>query len=209
MPEDYEVKQGDCISSIATDRGFFWDTLWKHPSNASLKFKRKDPNVLMPGDIVHIPDLTIKHESGAAEQCHKFKLKGVPSKFRLKLVENGKPRAGERYILRIDGVAIAGNLDRQGMLEAAIPGDARHGSLVLGKDEQIYEFDLGSLDPIDEISGAQARLNNLGYDAGEADGGMNEPTTLALQHFQRDFALAETGEYDDATRSKLREIHGS
>ncbi len=91
MSEDYEVQEGDCISSIAHEHGFLWETLWNHSANSGLNQQRKDPNILMEGDIVHIPDKTKKQESGATEAKHKFKLKGVPAKLKLKLM---RPKAG-------------------------------------------------------------------------------------------------------------------
>src|SRR5882724_8132013 len=93
MAEDYEVKPGDCVSSIAYSRGFFWETLWNHPSNAALKNARKDPNILNPGDILHIPDLTPNEESCANEQDHAFKLKGVPAKLKLKVMRQKAKKA--------------------------------------------------------------------------------------------------------------------
>jgi len=86
VPTYYEVQKGVCISSIAFNHGFFWKTLWKDGSNSQLKSKRKDPNILHEGDTVHIPDLALKEESGATEQRHRFKLKGVPAKLKLKLM---------------------------------------------------------------------------------------------------------------------------
>lgn len=91
MAEDYPARLGDCISSIAYEHGFFWETLWNHPQNAELKSDRKEPNVLKEGDIVYIPDLTLKEESGASEKRHRFKLKGVPAKLRLRIMEEPKP----------------------------------------------------------------------------------------------------------------------
>ena len=60
MAEDYTVKEGDCIASLAYDRGLLWQTVWNHPLNALLKTQRQDPNVLKPGDIVHLPDKQLK-----------------------------------------------------------------------------------------------------------------------------------------------------
>ncbi len=91
MPEDYIVQTGDCISSIAFERGFFWETIWNHPKNAELKQKRTDPNILKEGDIVHVPDKELKEESCATDKKHKFKIKGVPAKLKLKVMEPPKP----------------------------------------------------------------------------------------------------------------------
>lgn len=93
MAEDYEVNAGECVSSIAFEHGFYWRTLWDHSSNAALKARRKDPNVLLAGDVVHIPDLTLQEESGATEARHRFQLKGVPAKLRIRLLEPCEPEA--------------------------------------------------------------------------------------------------------------------
>jgi hypothetical protein len=85
MPEDYTARTGDCILSIAYEHGFFWETLWNDAGNAELKQKRKSPNILVEGDVVHIPDLTPKEESGATEKRHQFKLKAVPAVLILKI----------------------------------------------------------------------------------------------------------------------------
>ncbi|MGB9698788.1 MAG: LysM peptidoglycan-binding domain-containing protein [Thermodesulfobacteriota bacterium] len=58
MPE-YTVKQGDCLSSIGEKYGIFWEKIWNQPKNDKLKEKRKNPNILYPGDVIFIPD-TIK-----------------------------------------------------------------------------------------------------------------------------------------------------
>lgn len=95
MAQDYEVQDGDCVSSVAFAHGFFWETLWNHAKNSSLKEKRKDPNILKAGDALHIPDPRPKEESCATEQKHRFKLKGVPAKLRLRLVKEKKEQEKE------------------------------------------------------------------------------------------------------------------
>jgi hypothetical protein len=85
MPE-YTVKQGDCLSSIAEKHGFTPDKIWDHRKNSQLKEKRKDPNFLQPGDVVHMPDKEKKEEFGDTDQRHKFKRRGVPEKFNYEII---------------------------------------------------------------------------------------------------------------------------
>lgn len=51
----------------------------------------------------------------------------------------------------------------------------------------------------DELKAVQARLNDLGYDAGTPDGVMGPKTRRAIAAFQRAKNLAPTGEPDEAT----------
>lgn len=87
MPIDYEIAPGDCINSVALRHGFFPDTLWNHGSNAELKERRKDPNVLMTGDKLFIPDIKIKEVDKATEKRHRFRRKGVPAKLHLRFLK--------------------------------------------------------------------------------------------------------------------------
>ncbi|MFC2172651.1 peptidoglycan-binding protein [Acidobacteriota bacterium] len=208
----YTVKQGDCIESIAHKSGHFWETLWQHGDNAALKQKRQNPNVLLPGDIVYIPEKHPKKKSCATDRRHRFKRKGVPSKLRLVFKdEEDKPRAGLAYTLEIDGESFSGRTDAQGRLEHPIPPNARRGKLVLGTAEnrEEHELQLGHIDPVSEISGVQARLNNLGFDAGAINGKFGPQTKKALKEFRAQFKLTATGESDEATQEKLKEQHGS
>ena len=209
---NYEVKQGDCIESIAMDHGLFWQTIWNHPDNLDLKNARKNPNVLREGDKVFVPDLRPKQESGATEQRHKFKRKGVPSKISIILKdEKGQPRPNLDYVLEIDGQLSQGKTDAAGRLQHPIPPNAQRGKIIIGTGpgKEEYALQLGHLDPITEISGVQARLKNLGFDCGQADGALNDETRQAIRNFQAKCNLQETGEPDQATRDKLQQEHGS
>ena len=172
----YTVKQGDCISSIAFKYGFFPDTIWNDSKNSKLKQDRKDPNALFPGDSLVIPEKQLKEEQCQAEQKHRFRRKGVPERLRIQFLtgdeEEDAPRKGIPYTLDIttkSGGPVPqkkGKTDNDGFLDETIPPDASVGKIVLdeGEDEQVHEGMLGHLDPIDTISGVQARLNNLDYD---------------------------------------------
>jgi N-acetylmuramoyl-L-alanine amidase len=204
--EKYIVGAGESIPSIAKDNGFFWQMLWNHPDNADLKAKRKDPNVLMEGDEVTIPDPQLRQESGATEARHKFVRKGEPHMFKLRLMRMNKPRANEAYVLKLDGKLIRGQTDATGLLQQSIPGNAKGGRLLLKNGKEQYPICIGGMDPVDEISGLQHRLNNLGFPC-EMDGNLGPRTKRALLQFQAQNNLPATGKPDDATKGKLSSMH--
>jgi len=217
------VKQGDCISSIAFKYDLFPEAVWDHPDNADLKKKRKDPNALLPGDSVVIPDKETKEETCATDQLHRFRRKGVPEKLRIRFLDDDdNPRKGIPYILDIRTKSgrpvplIKNKTDSKGFLEETIPPDASEGEITLGEgdDQKVHTIKLGHLDPIDTLSGIQARLNNMGYDCGEIkkkkkkkEKKIDEMTRNALRTFQRDNDLNlitdDATEVDKDTRDKI------
>ena len=160
---NYEVVQGDCMSSIGFANGFFWRTLWDHPANRELKNARQNPNVLLPGDRVYIPPLEIKQEPRATDKRHTFVRKGVPARFTIVLQDLGTPRANEHYTLVIDGKFQEGVTDKNGTISTFISPNARGGRLLIGDNNDEILIDFGNIDPISEISGVQSRLKNLGF----------------------------------------------
>jgi hypothetical protein len=210
MGMSHPVQSGDCVSSIAFENGFFWQTLWDHPNNAELRTLRKDPNVLREGDSVYLPELTPKDVAGASGSRHKFKLKGVPGKLKLRLMLNDKPRANVPYNLTVAGQLLSGQTDADGKIEHFIPPDAKSAQLIIitnGVKEQ-RNLVLGELDPIETVTGAKDRLANLGYDGGAADDEITEKFKEVLKTFQEDYQLSVSGEYDDATQQQLKKVHG-
>ncbi len=206
---NYEVQQGDCIESIASDHGHFWGTIWNHPNNQQLKQKRKNPNILLAGDNVFVPDLRIKQESGPAETRHRFRRKGVPSKVQIVLKDKqGNPRPNLDYVMEIDGQLAQGKTDGQGKVEHPILPNAQKGRLIVGNEGEEYDLNLGNMDPVTEITGVQSRLENLGFNC-EVTGKLDDTTKQAIRAFQKKHALKETGEPDDPTRQKLEQEHGS
>lgn len=166
MPEDCTIQQGDCVSSIAFERGFFWETLWNHPQNATLKQQRRDPNVLMAGDVIHIPDKLARDEDAATSQRHCFRLRGVPAKLVLRLIDpEGKPRNNLHYVLTVDGSNQEGQTDDHGRITTPIPPGAQQAHLKLQDPQGAEEYDLplGHMDPVETDSGVAQRLTNLGY----------------------------------------------
>src|ERR1035438_4067954 len=134
----YTVVQGDHLSKIAKDNGFpDYHIIWDHPNNADLKNKRKNPNVLHPGDQVFVPDKEQKQESGSTEKRHTFVIKKEPLKLRLVLEDsNKKPIANAQYALLVEGEVTQHTTDSRGHIEQEIPQDAQEATLVLRSEER-------------------------------------------------------------------------
>lgn len=207
MPTEHEVEQGEGISSLAERYGFSPQRIWDDPANDGLRRVRPDPEVLLPGDVVVIPDKVVKKIACRTGRRHVFKRTGVPARFSLQLLVDGAPRAGEDYTLTIGDRVYEGTTDDDGVIEEYVSPRARQGVLVIGSHQDRYEFEIGTMDPIGEVLGIQKRLNNLGFDCSEPDGELDGDTVDALRRFQAAQGLEPTGETDEATIQALEDLH--
>jgi N-acetylmuramoyl-L-alanine amidase len=215
MSINHTVEQGEHLSGIASKYGFRdYKTIWDHPDNASLKQLRKSPNVLLPGDIVSIPDKFVKHEPCATDRTHHFALHTGKLFLRLALRDfDDNPLANTNCELKIDGSSIPLVTDGNGLISVPISATAKEATLIF--KDPLVPFDLsvpikiGHLDPVEEISGQKARLNNLGYITRPLDEIDDKTFEHIVQEFQCDFGLRVTGVCDAATEAKLKQLHGS
>jgi len=204
---NYNVKQGDCIESIAHAHGLLWETVWNDPQNAELKGGRKNPNALLPGDKLHLRELREKKLPRATEERHRFRVKGIPAILKVVVQEEGKPRSNEPYTLIIDGETFEGTTGGDGLIEQELPPTAESGKLTVGDSGDEYMLDLRRLDPVEEVTGLQGRLANLGFDPGEIDGKIGARTRDAIMRFQDVHDIEVTGEPDNTTIDKLKELY--
>jgi len=210
----YSVKQGDHLLKIAKKHGFAdYHNIWDHPQNNELKRRRQNPNILYPGDRLYIPEKELKEESGATEQRHRFKTRGETLMLRIVLKNiDGQPIANQRCDLDIEGEVYPLTTDGQGQIEQQIPKSAEGGTLTLIGTNVPFDVQLpikiGHLDPVDTISGQQARLNNLGFNAGEVGGTSELQFRSAVEEFQCDHDLTVDGICGQQTQTKLKEVHG-
>ncbi|MGO9272168.1 MAG: PGRP and LysM peptidoglycan-binding domain-containing protein [Terriglobia bacterium] len=243
MAGNYTVQQGDYLSKIAKENGFpDYHTIWDHPNNAQLKQQRQNPNVLFPGDQLFMPDMEQRQESGATDQRHTFVTTKGALKLRLVLEDiYEQPIAGAACTLVVQGQGYPVTSDSSGKIEQAIPATAQDGFLVITADQTPFQnvqipLKIGSLDPVDQVSGQIARLNNLGYfagkigvaqggvggesesdvgDGGDADEtsgpgaqGSNDQFSSAVEEFQCDQGLTVDGICGPITQAKLKQVHG-
>jgi len=54
--QPYVVKQGDHLPLLAYRFAFDADSVWNDPANDDLRKLRPDPNLLLPTDVLYIPD---------------------------------------------------------------------------------------------------------------------------------------------------------
>ncbi|MCX4247638.1 peptidoglycan-binding domain-containing protein [Paraliomyxa miuraensis] len=205
----HRVKQGECMATIAALHGWLPQSLWEQPENDALREQRKDPNCLLPGDVVQVPARRSRDEPVQTDAVGTFQLAVVPLRLRLRLLDGDEPRAGEAYRLEYDdGEVIEAGTDGDGWIDQPLPIGVRKAKLALRDGAEEYELHVGGLDPVDTHSGAQARLRNLGLYFGRVDGQLGPKTEAALRRFQRAKGLTATGAVDDATIEALRGDYG-
>lgn len=209
MAKTILVDRGDCFINLSKQEGFHWETIWNHPENTGLRKRRKHLNIIKPGDEVFIPDRTVQEVERPTDRLHRFVRKGACASFTITLLDMGRPRANEHYLLIVDGTSTEGQTDADGTLTEPIPPDAREGILLLGDDQEQIAIDFGHVDPIEEISGVKSRLRNLGFYDGEIDDELDAEATLALAEFQDSVHLTANGELNSQTRDALVRTHGS
>ena len=127
---DHVVRDGECLASIAYEHGFFWETLWNLPENAKLKELRKEPTVLLAGDVVHIPDLRVQPHDRATGASHRFRRKGVPGHLRLRMTKPDEPETPEDSQEPPDDEAMVTELTQEAELDR----------VYLGKVKRITDF---------------------------------------------------------------------
>jgi len=214
MPTQHVVTQGECLSSIAKSYGFpDFRTIYDDPANADFKKLRPNPNLIYPGDVLVIPDVNAPTFTLATGKVHGFVVKRPKASLSLQ----AEVMTSHFYRLVVGDRTFSGRTDGSAPIEHPIPPDAATGRIELwpatsGNEKAQaglfgWDLQLGALDPVDELSGVQSRLANLGYYNGPVDGAQNDDLSLAVARFQGDEKLAVSGDIDDDTRDALRQRH--
>lgn len=215
MSEVHVVRQGECLSSIARDHGFQdWKVLYEHPANAELKKRRPNPNALLPGDLIAIPEKKFLECNRPTGSWHEFTVQAEESRLKLRLLDvDGTPLANQAYQLKIDGEERAGTTDGDGLLDEPVRPNASAATVTatVTRDDEPHDFvwdlEIGALDPVSQMTGVQARLQNLQFYHGELDGNFGPMTRQAVAAFQESRGLEPTGEADDATLKEIEKQH--
>ncbi len=208
QPLTHTAQQGDHVPLLAKKYGFGdYRIIWDDPKNAKLKAQRKNPNVLFPGDAVYIPEKREKEVPRPTDQRHTFETtkRGIMLRIVVHNIDD-EPVAGQACTLQVQSGVYKMTTGGDGLIEREIHRDAASGMLSI--QEMEIPVKIGHMDPEDTPSGQQARLTNLGYYWGPADGASEQALKSAIEEFQCDHGLKVTGVCDATTQNKLKEVHG-
>jgi len=210
----YVIKQGDYLKKLAHRRGFVADEVWSDPKNAELKAKRKDPNQLVAGDVLYIPDDPPKKLPFVAKSDNQYVADVPKVKVKVALKVAGTVLKQEPYVVKgIGHDDEEKKTDDDGNVEVEAPVHVREFVIYLPKRKQSCNLLIGGLDPIDVPSGVRMRLTHLGfYGAPPADGSAGRDENrlaAAIAAFQSANGIEATGEADEATQAALAQAHGS
>lgn len=158
-PKDgiHKVVAGDTVSSVAAFYGFTeWESkVWDAAENAQLKEQRINPNTLLPGDEVFIPELEQKQEARPVDDWHQFHVKRNKRTLRLKLQNADDTAIANRpYTIEPDasfrGTFVQKNqtTSPEGVIEEEIPHTLTKATLTLPDDNLTVKLQIGFLRPL-------------------------------------------------------------
>lgn len=212
----YVIRQGDYLTKLAHMIGFNADATWNDEANRTFRERRPDPDILAPGDVLHVPaEPTATPHVLMPDSENEFKARLPKVKVSIVFRHEGAPLEDAPYVLEGLAKRVLGRSDRVGVVTFEVPVHVREVRVTFYEKQLAFPVRVGDLDPIDETSGVQQRLMHLGFDGwalGEA-AGLQRPLpedgdTSAIRAFQRTNALEETGEMDEMTRATLKKAHG-
>ena len=158
-------------------------------------------------DKITIPDPEEIELSAASDKKHTFVKTRPKTTLKIKVQdEKGKPIANIPWKMTLGEQIFEGTSAGNGLVEQEIP--TAKGEATLEIDTHKFPLRIGHLNPIDEVEGVQKRLHNLGYDCGEINGVVGTKMAKTLKVFQRDNSLKESGNVDQASKDKLKELYG-
>jgi hypothetical protein len=217
----HTAKQGDYVTSVAARYGLSdYTEIWDDPANANLKSKRLDPNILLPQDRLFIPDIRVAEYLRPTDVCHKFKIPATNLQLRIELQRAfAPPIASNACPMRVDEEYYDTTAtDEHGLVAHKIKNTAAQASLAIRNfvqgirgekpSDRLVKLKIGCLDPIDSISGQQARLINLGYYRGSLDGSDPDEMRSAVEEFQCDHGLTVDGDCGPKTQDRLKKVYG-
>ena len=212
------VKPGENLARIAKQYKIAnWRDIYNHPENNEFRKKRPNPNILFEGDEVFVPEPKQKTVYVRTGANHRFVVKTAEAQ---KLVFRLTDAAGRKLakvpvVMNVGGTAQHRVSNQSGIVEINIepPGPEEMALDVYANpesEEPSHRFLIkpGYLDPVDTVSGIQARLNSLGHDCGVADGIYGKKTKAGIESFEQANGLPVTGQLGNSLYRAVEKAYG-
>lgn len=170
---EYTVAEGDRMSKIAHEHGYKdYHALYMAQPEAFRK-KRPNPEILMPGDTIVLPEKVEEKHSAKDRKAHTYEEDTALPEVRVVLRVGDAPLAGKSFYVTPDP-AVTGSTgattgvvksDGDGALKFHVEPGTKKVTLVCLDPAAPFTFvlRLGELRPIAEPGGVEQRLDNLGY----------------------------------------------
>jgi len=205
------VGLGEHISQIADEAGYGGiDAILEAEENSDLFARRRNPHQLVPGDVLLLPTKEPRPVTVPVDQVARVVLRRERLRLRVKVLDYfGEPVVEETGRLTTDVDDVDVSTDADGLLDVAIARVTLAAKLQIAGMR--FQLEVGSLQPIDEVNGVRARLNNLGFWSGEQTGpdvGTEGDFKLGVELFQEEQGDKPDGILTDDLRNKLLAQHG-
>lgn len=208
----YVVRQGDYLTKLAHRFGFDATEVWNADANSALRRARVNPEILHPGDVLHIPEPArgIGIQPGDTKR---FRAQPATIPVRIRLLDlDARPLSGKAFIVRGVGEEVRGVTDGDGVARFDAAVSARVAVIEFEETGHTWRVAIGEMDPISEPSGVAKRLRHLGFLTGRdfGRGGVyGGALSRAVAAFQIRAGLEVTGRVDEPTKDALLDAHGS
>jgi hypothetical protein len=186
-----------------------WKAFYNDDLNRDFWNLGPDPNALLPGDSLHVPDEETKAELCSTAHVLPALRNTIGLRFIVRDVD-GEPLAREKYQVDGTGEIPDGILCSDALHDVIVPPCALEGTLAVWvRDDldlaDVWTLKLGHLDLID--NGSHARLHNLGYDCGPVDGVNGSRMQVGVRAFQKERSLQVDGVAGPETQAALVDQH--
>ncbi|MCG8314639.1 MAG: peptidoglycan-binding protein [Pseudomonadales bacterium] len=207
------IKQFESDASQFSDKQASLDALSAYTNDSQFNEAALQSGAILTATVVPENSQAMLHRQ-QRQQIATAYLPKVGAKLKIKLTDQeGKPWSHAKVVATLNGRSTDLTADSEGFIALDVPTDANTGELDISVSPQTpsqnFHAKLNQLDTVESIAGLQARLNNLGYNAGPVDGILGRKTKSATRKFQTQHKLMVDGISGPQTQSKLTAIHQS
>ncbi|MGA2447988.1 MAG: hypothetical protein ABTD50_04850 [Polyangiaceae bacterium] len=165
--EPYVCRYNDYLAKIADKFGFDADAVWNDPANDKLRKLRRNPSILLAGDVLYIPDQVDKTPTfhvltvGVTNSFTSPDPAKVPFSVRL-VGDDDSAYVSKSFVIQELEQLQGLQTDSDGVARFEVPVTMERITLEFGDSGETVELAIGALNPIGSRSGLAQRLQNLG-----------------------------------------------